>query len=211
MNPARFWDRTAERYSRQPVADEAAYQRKLEVTRKYFEPDMEVLEFGCGTGSTAIAHAPHVKHVLAIDFSEKMVEIARSKARAANVDNVTFQRSSIDELSAPDQSFDAVLGLSILHLLDDPDAAIARVERMLKPGGAFVTNTVCLGETRLRYLAFLVPIGRLLGLLPQVRALTVERLRRSLIGAGFEIDYEWRPDGNLPVAFIVARKRSARP
>ena len=51
---ARFWDRIAERYSKSPVADEAAYQKKLQVTREYFRPDMEVLEIGCGTGSTAI-------------------------------------------------------------------------------------------------------------------------------------------------------------
>lgn len=45
----------AKRYARQPIADEAAYRRKLEVTRTYFRPDMHVLEFGCGTGSTALA------------------------------------------------------------------------------------------------------------------------------------------------------------
>ena len=63
----RFWDKIAERYSKQPVADESAYQKKLKVTREHFRPDMEVLEFGCGTGSTAIAHAPYVKHIQAID------------------------------------------------------------------------------------------------------------------------------------------------
>ena len=56
---SKFWDRIADRYSRRPVADEAAYQKKLEVTRQYFRPEMQVLEFGCGTGSTAIAHAPY--------------------------------------------------------------------------------------------------------------------------------------------------------
>ncbi|MDJ0945640.1 MAG: hypothetical protein QNJ30_19405 [Kiloniellales bacterium] len=45
QQPSRFWDRIAERYSKRPVADEAAYQRKLEVTREYFRPEMEVLEF----------------------------------------------------------------------------------------------------------------------------------------------------------------------
>ena len=45
---ARFWDRIAARYARKPVADEAAYQKKLAVTREYLRPDMEVLEFGCG-------------------------------------------------------------------------------------------------------------------------------------------------------------------
>jgi len=47
---ARFWDKIAERYSKRPIADEAAYQKKLQVTREYFRPDMEVLEFGGGIG-----------------------------------------------------------------------------------------------------------------------------------------------------------------
>ena len=47
---ARFWDRIAERYSKRPISDEAAYQKKLQVTREYLRPDMELLEIGCGKG-----------------------------------------------------------------------------------------------------------------------------------------------------------------
>ena len=66
---SKFWDKIAEKYAKRPIADEAAYQRKLAVTRDYFRPDMEVLEFGCGTGTTAINHAPYVKHIRATDIS----------------------------------------------------------------------------------------------------------------------------------------------
>ena len=38
-----FWNKLADKYSQRPVGDEAAYQKKLEVTCKYFQPDMEVL------------------------------------------------------------------------------------------------------------------------------------------------------------------------
>ena len=73
----KFWDKIAEKYSKQPIADEAAYQKKLAVTRDYFRPDMEVLEIGCGTGSTAILHTPYVKHIRAIDFSANMSDFSR--------------------------------------------------------------------------------------------------------------------------------------
>jgi len=77
----KFWDKIAERYSRQPVADEAAYQKKLQVTREYLKPDMEVLEFGCGTGSTAIAHAPYVKHIRRSSYTViRLTNIAYSKS-----------------------------------------------------------------------------------------------------------------------------------
>ena len=74
---ARFWDKRAEKYAQRPVADQAAYEKKLEITRRYFNPDSVVLEIGCGTGSTALAHAPYVGHILATDISPNMIGIAR--------------------------------------------------------------------------------------------------------------------------------------
>lgn len=202
---AKFWDKIAERYSRQPIADEAAYQKKLQVTREYLHPGMEVLEFGCGTGSTAIAHAPYAKHIQAIDVSSKMIAIAEGKAAASNIANVTFRRSTIDEFGTPDHSLDAVLGLSILHLLDNKEEVIAKVHRMLKPGGIFVTSTVCLGGTILSLLKLIVPIGRFFGLMPLVKIFSAKELADSITDAGFQIDYQWQP-GKGMVVFIVAKK-----
>ncbi len=202
---SKFWDRQAERYSKSHVSDEESYQRKLQVTREYLRPDMEVLEFGCGTGSTAITHAPHVKHIQAIDVSAKMLEIAQGKADAANVKNITFEQSSIDEFSAPDQTFDAVLGLSILHLLENKEAVISKVHKMLKPGGVFVSSTVCLGDSKMKIIKFVAPIGKFFGLLPVLRVFTAKDLEKSLTHAGFAIDHQWRP-GKAKAVFIVAKK-----
>jgi ubiquinone/menaquinone biosynthesis C-methylase UbiE len=202
----KFWDRMAKGYARRPVADEASYRKKLEITRGYVKPDMAVLEFGCGTGSTAIAHAAYVNHIQAIDLSANMLEIARSKAADAGVSNVTFQQASIDAFEAPDESFDAILGLSILHLLTDRNAAIAKVYRMLKPGGIFVSSTVCLGDS-MKWLKPIAPtIGRLFGLV--IRVLTSADLLRSLTEAGFTIEQEWQP-GPKKAVFIVAKKPTA--
>ena len=202
--PEKFWNKIAERYSRQPIADEASYQKKLQVTRQYLQPDMQVLEFGCGTGSTAIAHAPHVKHIRAIDISAKMLEIARSKASAANVDNIAFEELTIEALGVPDRTFDVVLGLSILHLLADKEAAIAKVYRMLVPGGVFITSTTCLGNS-MQWFKFVAPIGKFLGLIPLVEVFTVKELEGSMTDAGFEIDYQWQPSQDKAV-FVVAKK-----
>lgn len=203
---AKFWDKIAERYAKRPVADQAAYEKKLEVTRGYFEPDMVVLEIGCGTGSTAIAHAPYVKHIQAIDISSKMIEIAQSKANAENVRNVTFVQSTIDELDVPDQSLDAVLGLSILHLVENLDEVIARVYAMLKPGGIFVTSTACIGDT-MKFFKIVAPIGKSLGLMPLVKVFTTPELEESMTDAGFEIDYQWQP-GKGKALFMAAKRPS---
>ena len=93
---AKFWDRIANRYAKSPIADETAYQHKLKVTRQYFRDDMEVMELGCGTGSTAILHAPYVKHIQAVDISSKMLAIAQSKADQQQIENIDFQQAAID-------------------------------------------------------------------------------------------------------------------
>lgn len=200
----KFWDRIAERYSKQAIADEAAYQKKLQVTRGYFRPDMEVLEFGCGTGSTAITHAPFVKHILAIDSSSKMIQIAQGKADAENIKNVTFKCSGIADLSVPDETLDAVLGLNILHLLDNKEAVMTRVYKMLKRGGIFVTSTACLGDS-MKFFKWIAPMGTFLGLMPLVKVFSTKELLASLTDAGFEIDHQWQPGKNAGV-FVVAKK-----
>ena len=200
---SQFWDKVAQKYSKQPIADEAAYQKKLAVTRDYFRPDMEVLEIGCGTGSTAILHAPYVKHIRAIDFSANMIAIAQGKAETEDIHNVTFEQASIEDLDMPDQSLDVVLGLSILHLLQDKEAAIAQVYQMLKPGGIFVTSTACLGNTL--WFKLIAPIGQFLGFFPFVAVFTTQALSDSLTHAGFELDYQWQPSQDKAV-FIVAKK-----
>ena len=133
-----------------------------------------------------------------------MLAIAQGKADAGNVGNVTFKRSSIDEFSVRDRTFDAVLGLSILHLLEDRDAVIAKVHDMLKPGGIFVSSTVCMGNT-MKFFKLIAPIGLFFGLLPVLRVFTTKELEDSLTGAGFEIDHKWQP-GKSKAAFIVAKK-----
>ena len=201
---ARFWDRIAERYARSPIKDEAAYQRKLDVTRGYLRSDMEVLEIGCGTGSTAIIHAPFVKHILATDISSRMIEIARAKISASTGANVTFACTSVEELDAPDGRFDAVLAFNILHLLEDQDAAIAKVARLLKPGGVFATSTACLADG-MGWIRLIAPIGEALGFFPLVKVFSEAVLKDSLARHGFRIDHHWHPEKG-PTVFMVAIK-----
>jgi SAM-dependent methyltransferase len=207
---ARFWDRIAESYARRPIADEASYQRKLAITQSYLRPDMAVLEFGCGTGSTALAHAPCVNQIDAIDVSAKMIEIARRKAKVAQVTNVIFGEAAIEDLEADDATYDAVLGLSILHLLRDRNAAIAKVHRLLKPGGVFVSSTACIANMSVLMsvvLPIVGPIGRALGLLPLVQVFSVADLRAAMVQTGFVIESDWQP-GKGKAVFIVARKEA---
>ncbi|MEO9876604.1 MAG: class I SAM-dependent methyltransferase [Anderseniella sp.] len=201
---SRFWDKIADRYARQPVKDETAYQEKLQLTQSYLRPDMKLLEFGCGTGTTALKHAPFVDRILATDISARMLEIAEQKAEAAGIGNVVFERAAIDDFTVPDNSFDVVLGMSILHLLADKDMVIAKVHNMLKPGGIFVSSTVCLGNT-MSFFKLIGPLGHALGVLPLLKVFTTQELVDNIRARGFDIEHEWSPGKGTSV-FIVARK-----
>jgi ubiquinone/menaquinone biosynthesis C-methylase UbiE len=201
---ARFWDKCAEKYAQKPVADEVTYEKKLEITRAYFRPDSEVLEMGCGTGSTALAHAPHVKHILATDISPEMINIARSKAEAGQIGNVTFETKAVDDHDIAESRYDAIMAHNLLHLLKDPEAAIVAAYRGLKPGGVFVSSTACIGDMSW-YFRIIAPVGHFLRLIPFVKVFTQAQLEQSLTKAGFEVDHEWLPKKNAAV-FIVALK-----
>ncbi len=201
---SRFWNLTANRYSRLPLADEAVYLEKLRLVREHLDTRVRVLEFGCGTGSTALLLSPHVRSYLALDFSSRMIEIARAKAEGEGMDNLEFQCRAFAEFEAPDASFDVVLGMSILHLLKDWQGALEKVYALLPPGGMFFSSTACIADmdTPARHLSRL---GGLMGLLPVLSVFSQEQLTGQLTRTGFRVLQEWVPGEKKPV-FVAAVK-----
>lgn len=199
-----FWNRMADRYAAQPIADENAYQAKLAATARLLRPDMELFEFGCGTGSTALIHAANVRHIRAIDYSERMIEIARGKAAKAGTSNISFEVGSIENVALAPASLDMVMAMSVLHLLKDKEAAIAKVFKALKPGGYFLTSTACLTDM-MPLIRFVAPLGKLLGLMPHLDIMSQVQLRDAMEAAGFVMEYEWLPKKKAAV-FMIARK-----
>jgi ubiquinone/menaquinone biosynthesis C-methylase UbiE len=206
-NTASFWDKIADRYARTPVRNEEAYQNKLAMTRAYLTPDAQVFEFGCGTGSTAIAHAPHVQHITAIDISGRMLEIARGKAAAADIGNITFTQASLEDVDTAPASFDMVMAHSILHLVQDPAAACRRLYDLLKPGGVLVTSTTCIGDAS-PFWKFVIPPAHFLGFAPFVNIFTRQALLQAIASAGFTLTYQ-SAFNRKEAAFIIATKPDA--
>jgi 2-polyprenyl-3-methyl-5-hydroxy-6-metoxy-1,4-benzoquinol methylase len=206
---AGFWNRLANHYYKQPIQDDEAYRKKLAMTRGYFTPQSRVLEFGCGTGGTAIQHAPYVAHVHAIDVSSKMIDIAKSQADTASppVTNVHFECAGIDTFQAP-EPYDVVMGMSILHLLPNKDEILQRVHGMVKPGGYFVSSTACLGDFGAAiFLKYATPPLTFLGVMPTLNVFTKDELKTSIEKAGFSIEEEFQPGNEKDKAvFIVAKK-----
>lgn len=202
FRPENFWNFMSKSYAKSPVEDEASYQHKLAKSREYFTPESNILEIGSGTGTTSISHSPYVNSILATDISDKMIAISNEKLVGADIDNVVFKLTSIEDLNIEDNSLDAVLALSILHLVKDKDAVIAKIHKMLKPGGVMISSTVCLEDSS-KFAKFLTPIGRLFGLV--LKALSKKGIEQSMENIGFKVDYSWTPETST-TAFIIAKK-----
>ena len=153
-----------------------------------------------------MALAPHVKHLLATDLSSKMIDIARAKAAAEGIRNVTFEAGTLETLEADTVSFDAILGHSILHLVGDRAATLHRVFALLKPGGVFISSTPCLADS-LGWLKWVLPVMRWVGKAPpnDVAFFRRSEFEDELAAAGFGLDYVWQP-GKGKAVFIVARR-----
>lgn len=199
-----FWNLIAGFYSRKPVPDETVYQRKLELTRERLSPGARMLELGCGTGSTALALAPFTGPVTAIDYSSRMIEIARGKAGASEYVNVNFECGEINDFDFDGGRFDAVLAHSLLHLLENWQDVVRKSAGLLEPGGVLVISTMCL-EGQQTFLRLLGGFGRLTGLLPGLAFFSRKQLDACLADAGLTVEYDWMPS---PQAgwFIIARK-----
>lgn len=200
---ARFWDKLAPKYSKKPVPDESIYQRKLQLTQQYLKPDDVVLEFGCGTGSTALVHSPNVACIDASDISTAMITIARERAEEAGVSNISFCIGQLEDFGYAAQTYDAVLGLNIMHLVEAPELTLNEVHRVLKPGGFFVSSTALLKHEPV-FVRWILKVMQLFGRAPHINLMTKDEYLKQVTGAGFEIIEEWMPDKSS--IFLITRK-----
>ena len=210
----KFWDGVAEKYAKSPISDMDAYTYSLDRTRTYLTADDRVLEVGCGTGSTALLLAESAGHITASDLSANMIAIADGKARDQGVANVRFVTAELfDPAIDPGVGgapYDVVLALNLLHLLRDIDAAIGRIHGLLRPGGLFISKTICpFGKAtplKYRFMKVLVPLMQLVGKAPYVNFMRIEALEQAITAGGFKIVETGNYPASPPSRYIVARK-----
>ena len=206
-----FWDRIADKYARDPITDMVAYQYTLDRTRSYLNAGDRVLELGAGTGSTALLLAPEVDSYVASDFSQRMAEIAQQKVMQAGVKNLTMMQAGISDQSLADAGpYDVVLALNLLHLIPDAKSAIAQIAKLTKPGGMFISKTVCefgRGTSwKFRLMKMALPIAQFLGKAPFVKFMKIDQLEQLIADQGFVIVETCTSPADPPIRYVVARR-----
>jgi 2-polyprenyl-3-methyl-5-hydroxy-6-metoxy-1,4-benzoquinol methylase len=181
----KFWDSTASNYDREEKRDEKIYLRIIEKTRKHLNTSDIVLDFGCGTGLVSNEIANDVKFIHAIDISSKMVAIAKEKAAGLKIENINYVHSTLIDEQLSKSSFDVILAFYILHLVEDSQKVMQRLNELLKPGGLLITATPCMGEKPI--LSSLFSVAGKVGIIPTIRAFKKSELENSITNENFEM------------------------
>jgi ubiquinone/menaquinone biosynthesis C-methylase UbiE len=203
-NEEKFWDRISKNYDKGDKVDET-YLKMLEIMKKYLKKDDMVMDFGCATGSISIDISSSVRKVIGIDISSEMIRIAKEKAIEHKAENVYFAKSTIFDRRHKENSFNAIMAFNILHLLDDTEEGIKRINKLLKPGGIFISSTACLGDKG-KFVGGMISLVGKLGFFPNVKKFTASGLRKYMIEGGFDIGEDViLSEPSHP--FIVARKK----
>lgn len=135
-----FWDKIAGFYDLfETVYNGDVYRALGERVAAHIGPDDYVLECACGTGAISSHIAGTCRKLVATDVSAKMRRCTAKKCR--DYDNVIIRRADLTRLKCRDDRFDAVVAGNVIHLLEEPRAALAELVRVCKPGGKIIIPT----------------------------------------------------------------------
>lgn len=196
-----FWDKVAGLYDFvEGILNGKVYQGTGKAVAEEIAPDDHVLECACGTGAISVCVAPVCAHLTATDFSKEMLKRAARKAKKFPNMDVAF--ADITSLGFGDNRFDKVIAGNVIHLLDNPNGAIAELVRVCKPGGKVIIPTyinMTEGKT-----------GKIAALFGKAgagfkRQFDMESYKRFFREAGYK-DVTYRlVDGKMPCAIAVIK------
>lgn len=203
-----FWDRIARKYAADPIADMAGYEATLRRVQALLNNGQDVLEIGCGTGTTALRLAPFTRQLLATDVSAGMIAIAREKLVAQVVPQLRFAVADADAPGLGQSTYDVVLAFNLLHLASDLDQTLALAAQALRPGGLLISKTPCIAEMNPLIPHLALPLMRAIGKAPQVLCFNAQQLESAMVRQGMEVVSVERHGtrGKDIRVFIVARK-----
>mgnify|MGYP000506092917 FL=1 len=132
-----FWDRNAGRYDRFMRKDRAAYEKMYGLIRPVVK-GKTVLELAAGTGLIAKNIVNAAAHIEAADASVEMIAEAKRNNQSAKLH---FSVQDMFCLPYADKSFDVVIVSNALHIVPQPEKALAEIHRILRDDGVLIAPT----------------------------------------------------------------------
>ena len=132
-----FWDRNAGRYDRLKRKDRAAYETMYGLIRPVVK-GKTVLELATGTGLIAKNIVNAAAHIEASDTSAEMIREAKRRNHSAKL---YFSVQDMFCLPYADESFEVVIVSNALHIVPQPEKALAEIHRVLRDDGVLITPT----------------------------------------------------------------------
>ena len=132
-----FWDRNAGRYDRFMRKDRAAYEKMYGLIRPVVK-GKTVLELAAGTGLIAKNIVNAAAHIEATDASVEMIAEAKRNNHSAKLH---FSVQDMFRLPYADKSFEVVIVSNALHIVPQPEKALAEIHRVLRDDGVLIAPT----------------------------------------------------------------------
>lgn len=97
--------------------------------------EMDVLDFGCGSGLVTLNLQPFVRQITGVDSSKGMLEVLRSKVASRGITNVSPQLADIERGESIEGMYHLIVSSMTVHHVTDVPALVNRLAGMLHPGG----------------------------------------------------------------------------
>jgi ubiquinone/menaquinone biosynthesis C-methylase UbiE len=200
----RFWDSFADKYDSFINRNaKEVYQQILSRIKSMLSKEMDILEIGSGTGLITFAVAPAVNKIIAIDSSERMIQLAKEKQEEKHVGDIEFKKGDAVQTGFSAGTFDMVIAVNLLHLIPSPEKALVEMMNVLKEDGKIVLPTYCHGAGfRSRATSWFMS---LFGFRVRSRW-SPGSFRRFVESAGLIVGEELQFKGKIPLSYIMATK-----
>jgi ubiquinone/menaquinone biosynthesis C-methylase UbiE len=169
-------------------AGKERWARRAKMLTRHLTPGTKVLEIGCGTGYFSKELVRTGANITAVDISPDLLSVAAQKVAARNI---VFQVENAYAMNLADDSFDFIVGSSVLHHLD-VEQALQECWRALKPGGALRFTEPNMLNPQIALQKNIPFIKKMMGDSPDETAFFRWSLKKQLAKAGF-IDISIRP------------------
>ena len=186
----KIWQKSAKYYDKQVKVYDNAYKLTIQNSLKFINQEYSVLDFACGTGIVSIEIAKEAKKVVAVDISDKMIDVAKKKLSQKKLDNIEFKAVDGYNLDYPENHFNVVLLYNALHVVQEPQTVLKEIKRLLKPDGVLLTATDCYAEPTTFGVRLKLSIQKFvhkLGIIPILSYYSKSDIDNMLTKEGFEI------------------------